>query len=95
MQPRFLGACSSRGSFAAEEAFPAKYRPSLSRLEGHRGLPAALGTCGHGFGARRTGWRATLALGFTCLAALGFILEVSIAEEVLLPRGEDKFRPTV
>src|SRR5258708_3645977 len=64
MRLRALRARSSRGGLPAQETFPAKYRPSLSRLKGHRGFPAALRTGGHGFGAKRTRRRAPLALGF-------------------------------
>jgi hypothetical protein len=95
MRLRALRARSSRGGLPAQETFPAKYRPSLSRLKGHRGFPAALRTGGHGFGAKRTRRRAPLALGFACLAALGLIFEVSVAKEVLFSRGEDEFRPTI
>jgi len=89
-----LCACYCR-SFAAEEAFPAIYRPSLGWLKGYRSVPSALRTGSHGFGFRESGPLRALALGFTVFTTLGLVLKVLIVEEVLLSRCEYKFRIAV
>jgi len=75
-------------AFAAQEALAAKDRAALRGLEGHRGFAAALGAHGRGFGLALSTNAASLALILTGLAALGFVLEVLVVEEVLFSRRE-------
>ena len=84
-----------RGTFPAQEAFPAKDRTPLSRLEGNRGFPAALRTGGHGFRFGKAPGSRTLTLVLADLAALGFIFEVLVVEEVLFSRCEYEICPAV
>lgn len=84
-----------RGSFPVQEAFPAKYRTSLCRLKRHRGLPPALRTGGHGLRFGKATGRRTLTLVFTSLAALGFVLEVLVMEEVLFSRCKYEIRSAI
>ena len=81
--------CHRRSRLPAQEAFPAVYRPALSRLKRHCRLPAALGARRHGlrFGKARPA-RRSLAFGLTRFATLGLVLEVLIVEEVLFSRCE-------
>jgi len=81
--------------FPAQEALPAIYRTALRGLKGNRGFTAALRACGHGLGFGETAAAAALPLGFACLAALGFVLEILVVEEVLFSRGEYEIRRTV
>jgi hypothetical protein len=89
---RRLPAASGAGRlrFAAQEAFPAVYRPPLRRSEGHGGLTAALRASGHGFRLACTG-RPGLPFALARFAALGLVLEVLVVEEVLFSRCENKF----
>jgi hypothetical protein len=80
----------SRRALATEEAFPAKHRPALGRLEGHRGFPTALRAGGHGLGFVEARSWGTLALGLTGFAPFGFVLKVLVVEEVLFSRCENK-----
>jgi hypothetical protein len=50
-----------------------------------------LGAGGHGLRLSEATATAALSLGFTSFAALGFVLEILVVEEVLLSRGEYKF----
>jgi hypothetical protein len=86
----FLPRCGRRkpGGFSAEEALPAVDRAALRRFEWDRGFTAALRARGHGFGFGKTSATTPLALGLTCLAALGFVFEVFVVEEVLFSRSE-------
>ena len=88
-------ACGGARSFAAQETFPAVDRTSLGRLERHRCLPPALGALGSGFRFGEAGTGGTLPLRFTRFAALGFILEVLVVEEVLFSRCKYKIRSAV
>jgi hypothetical protein len=92
-----LSGCRGRqpGGLPAEEALPAVYRTALSGFKGNCCLPAALRASGHGFGLGETTSTITLALGFTSLAALGFVFEVLAVEEVLFSRCKYKFRSAV
>src|SRR5262249_44661782 len=81
------------------EAFLAEHRAPLSWLEGHRGFLAAVGAGRHRFdplacGAGTAG-RPRGAFGFARLAALRFVLEVLVGEELLLSRRPDEFRATI
>ncbi len=80
-------ACRGGRALAAQEALAAKDRTALSRLEGHRGFPAALRAGGHrlGFGIAA---RCSLPLGLAGLAALRLVLEILVVEEVLFSRCE-------
>jgi hypothetical protein len=49
----------------------------------------------HCLGLGETAATGTLALGLTGLAALGFVLEVLIVEEVLFSRRENEISPTI
>jgi len=88
-------ACGGACSFATQEAFPAIDRTSLGRLERHSCLPPALGALGSGFRFGEAGTGGTLALRFTRFAALGFILEVLVVEEVLFSRCENEIRAAI
>ena len=81
--------------FARQEAFPAKYRAPLRRLERNRGFPTALRAGGHGLAFGKTAATRALAFALTRLAALGLVFEIFIVEEVLLSRGKDKFRSAI
>jgi len=85
--PRSRRTGKSRG-FPAEEAFAAINRTALRRLEGDRGFAAALRARGHGLRFGEAPGATALALGFACLAALGFVLEILVVEEVLFSRRE-------
>ena len=87
------GGCT--GCFAAQETFAAVNRTPLCRFERHRSLPAALGTFCHGLGFRKTGSGRALALGLAGLAALGFIFEILVVEEVLFSRCEYEIRAAI
>jgi hypothetical protein len=47
---------------------------------------------GHSLGFGEATTAAALALGLTCFAALRFVFEVFVVEEVLFSRSEYKFR---
>ena len=83
------------GGLPAEEALPAIHGTALSRLERNRGVPPALRAGGHGLRFGEATTAAALTLGFTSLAALGFVLEVFVVEEVLFSRRKYKFCRTV
>src|ERR1017187_5282199 len=72
-------------------ALAAEYRPALSRFEGYRGFPAALGASGYGLRLAGSRGRTTLALILAVLAPFGFVLEVLVVEEVLFSRREYEF----
>src|ERR1035441_304868 len=82
---------SLRRALTAQEALAAKYRPALSRFEGYRGFPAALGASGYGLRLAGSRGRTTLALILAVLAPFGFVLEVLVVEEVLFSRREYEF----
>ena len=84
------GRSACRVRFPAQEAFPAVHRPPLCRLERNRRLTPALGATGHRFGFSVSAAR-SLPLGLAWLAALRFVLEVFVVEEVLFSRCEYKF----
>src|ERR1035437_5010344 len=79
-----------RGSLTAQEALAAVNRPALSRLERHRGFPAALGACSHGLRFGKTRPRRSLPFSLASLAALGLVLEIFVMEEVLFSRCENE-----
>src|SRR5664280_250713 len=79
-----------RDGLTAQEALAAINRPALSRLERHRGFPAALGAGGHGLRFGETRSRRSLPFGLTSLAALGLVLEILVVEEVLFSRCENE-----
>jgi hypothetical protein len=54
-----------------------------------------LGAFRHGLGLGETGSGRALALGLACLAALGFILEILVVEEVLFSRCEYEIRAAI
>jgi hypothetical protein len=83
------------GRLAAKETFAAIHRPALGGFEGDGGLPAALGTHRHGFRLRKSRARRTLALGLAVLAALRFVLEVFVMEEVLFSRCKNEITTAV
>jgi hypothetical protein len=83
------------GSFPVQEAFPAKDRTSLGGLEGNRGLPSALRTGGHGFRFGKAPGGRTLTLVLTGFAALGFVLEILVVEEMLFSRCKYKIRSAI
>jgi hypothetical protein len=89
----FLPRCRSRKSrgLPAEEALAAIYRATLGWFEWYGCFPPALRAGGHGLRFGETTTATTLPLGLTGLAALGFILEVFVVEEVLFSRGKYKF----
>jgi hypothetical protein len=62
----------------------------LRGLEGNGCLPTALRAIGHGLGFGETGTGRALALRLASLAALGFVLEILIVEEMLLSRCKHK-----
>jgi hypothetical protein len=93
---KLLVAPHRRGrSLAAQEALAAINGAALGGLERNRGLAPALRARGHGFRFGKTPTPRTLALLFASLAALGFVLEILIVEEVLFSRCEDEVRSTV
>ena len=92
---QFLASRPRRDGLAAQEALAAVDRPALSRLERHRGFPAALGAGGHGLRFGRTRSRRSLPFGLTGLAALGLVLEILIVEEVLFSRCENEIRVAI
>src|SRR5664279_22803 len=86
----YLRARGRRDALTAQEALAAENRPALSRLERHRGFPAALGAGGRGLRFGETRSRRSLPFGLTSLAALGLVLEVLVVEEVLFSRCENE-----
>jgi hypothetical protein len=54
-----------------------------------------LGAFCHGLGFGKAGSGRALALGLACLAALGFILEILVVEEVLFSRCEYEIRAAI
>jgi hypothetical protein len=79
----------------AEEALTAINRTALGRFEGNSGFPPALRTDGCCLRPLRAGTGRSLPLRFARLAALGFIFEILVVEEVLLSRRKNKLRPTI
>jgi hypothetical protein len=82
------------------KTFPAEDRPSLCRLEGNRGLLAALGTSGSSLSlrGRLPGNRCTQngnTFCFACFAALWFVLELLVVKKQLFAGGENKVRTAV
>jgi len=82
------------------EAFPAKYRASLRRLERDRGFLAALGADRPRFYFRIAARRSLRAqhagpLRLARLTPLGLVLELLIVEEQLLPSSEHEIRAAV
>jgi hypothetical protein len=67
----------------------------LSGLEGYRGVPTALGARGRGLRLAEPRCRTALALVLAILAALGFVLEVLVMEEMLFSRCKYEICPTV
>jgi len=86
---------SLRRALTAQEALAAEYRPALSRFEGYRGFPAALGAGGGGLRLALSPGRTALALILAVLAPLGFVLEVLVVEEVLFSRREYEIRSAI
>src|SRR5215472_14838668 len=82
-------------SFPVQEAFPAEDGTPLCGLEGNRGFPPALRAGGHGFRFGKAPGIRTLALVFANLAALGFVLEVLVVEEVLFSRCKYEIRSAI
>src|SRR5262249_6101475 len=90
---------ASPGELPGLEAFLAEHGTPLRRLEGHRRFLAAVRAGGHGLdplphGAAGPG-RPRGAFGFAGLAAFGFVLEVLVGEELLLPRRPYELRATI
>ena len=94
-----LTACYLSGSghrcFPSLEAFPAEYRPPLSRAEGYGGFPSALRTVGGRLHFRVTSGATFLALPFTGFAALGLVPEILVGEKLLFARGEYEIRAAI
>jgi hypothetical protein len=67
----------------------------LSRFKRNGGFPSALRAGGHSLGFGKSATATTLPLGLTTFAALGFVLEVFVVEEVLFSRRKYKFRSAV
>src|ERR1051326_9109480 len=91
---------SGRCSPLLLEAFPAKYRASLRRLERNSGFLAALRTDGPRFDLRiaagsRSGSQHAGPLRFARLTPLGLVLELLVVEKQLLPGSENKIRAAV
>jgi len=79
----------------AEEALTAINRTALGRLERNGGFPPALRTDRCCFRPLRAGTCRSLPLRFARLAALGFIFEILVVEEVLLSRRKNELRPAI
>ena len=80
------------------EAFLAEHGTPLGGPERHGGLPTARRTVRHRFHPLPRGacaGRASGPLGLTRLAALGFVPEVLVGEELLFSRRPDEFRAAV
>src|SRR5437763_4222242 len=91
---------ASPGEFPGLEAFLAEHRAPLRWPEGHRGFLAAIGARRHGLDALSSGAGSAArrpggTLGFTSLAAFGFVLEVLVGEELLFTRRPHELRATV
>jgi hypothetical protein len=90
------------GSFL-RETFAAENWPALSGAEGNGGFLAALGAGGASFDAREMvrvaqalgGGEDSHTLGLAGFTALGFVLELFVAEEELFPGGEDEVRTAI
>jgi hypothetical protein len=67
----------------------------LGGFEWNRGFAPALRACSHGFGFVKAPAASTLALLLTDFAALGFVFEILVVEEVLFSRCEDEICSTV
>jgi len=81
--------------FPAEKALATVDRAALGGPERNRRFPAALRANRGCLRPRRSGrWR-SLPLDLARLAALRFILEVLIVEEMLLSRRKNKLRATI
>ncbi|HLI85937.1 MAG TPA: hypothetical protein VKV17_18630 [Bryobacteraceae bacterium] len=78
----------------AEETLATKDGAALRGFERNGRFTTALGTTGYRLGFAGTERRA-LALALASLAALGFIFEVLVVEEVLLSRCKYKFRSAI
>jgi hypothetical protein len=90
-----MGAGARRLRFSAQEALATVNRTALGRPERNGCFPAALRANGRGFRSWRPGRRRSLPLSLACLAALRFIFEVLVVEEMLLSRGKNKLRATI
>ena len=90
---RLVGA-GCRG-FPAKETLAAKDRAALSWPERDGSFPAALRTDGCRLYPLRAGSRRSLTFTLTSFAALGFILEIFIVEEVLLSRCKNELGATI
>jgi hypothetical protein len=88
-----MGACRLR--FPAQKALAAVDRTALGRLERNGCFPAALRANGCGFRSWRPGRRRSLPLSFARLAALWFIFEILVVEEMLFSRGKNELRATI
>lgn len=90
-----MGAGACRLRLPAEEALATVNRTALGRPERNGCLPAALRTDGRGFRSWRPGRRRSLPLGLARLAALRFIFEVLVVEEMLFSRRKNKLRAAI
>ena len=90
-----MGAGTRRLRFPAKEALATVNRAALGRPERNGSFPTALRADGRGLRSWRPGRRRSLTLGFARLAALRFIFEVLVVEEMLLSRRKNKLRPTI
>ena len=94
----WLGGSSAR--LALLEAFPAKNRTALRRLERHGSFPLASGADGLGFHSLVVAaiLRQSQCLGafaFAVFAAFRFVFELFIVEEELFASGENKVSATI
>ena len=81
--------------FPAKETLAAKDRAALSGPERDGSFPPALRADGCRLYSLRAGSRRSLTLTLTSFAALGFILEIFIVEEVLLSRCKNELGATI
>ena len=92
---RDLTGCRGRLRLPAEEALTAINRTALGRFKGNSGFPPTLRTDGCCLRPLRAGTCRSLSLGLARLAALGFIFEILVVEEVLLSRRKNKLCPAI
>src|SRR3954454_14986654 len=95
-----LRLASGAREFAGLKAFFAEHRAPLCWLERHRRFLAAVRTCGDRFNpfagtATRAAGRPRSAFGLARFAALRFVLEILVGEELLFSRRPDELRATV
>src|SRR5262245_23900059 len=91
---------SGPGELPGLEAFLAEHRAPLRGLEGHRRFLAAVRARGDGLdpfpiAAARPPGRPRSAFGLARFAALRFVLEVLVGEELLFARRPNELRATV